>query len=348
MTRPHILYYAQDPGGTRYLDPVITALWDEQIFDWSIMLHPFAKSSALMGEKYAGNRVAFWDQMPAPKSYFEDVIDDLKPDAIVSTTSAQARDASNGMLIATAKGRNIPCMAGLDHWKGLDRFFEDRQPRYFPDQLICIDEVTKTALGEAGLDTSGVHAIGHPGLEHIERNASAPNTIPWRILLISQPIVQASAYHGIYDERVGDHRLMDNIADVLGSDINDGAIEVYLRKHPKDHAGGALPAGIRIDDISDWNRARAHYDVFVGFDSMALIEASLAGAPCVRLALPELADVSDRPVPLEYGVPTMNLNDLPRHIRKAVSESNTPGPNPFSGSTARAADTIRSFVNSII
>lgn len=348
MTRPHILYYAQDPGGTRYLDPVISVLWDEQDFDWSIMLHPFAKNSALMGDKYAASRVAFTNQIPAPKSYFEDVIDDIKPNAILCTTSAQARDNSNGMLIMTAGECGIPCLGALDHWKGLDRFFENTAPRYFPDQLICIDEITKASLGESGLDTSGVQAIGHPGLEHIERNASSPNTAPLRVLLISQPIVQTGAYFGIYEERINGHRLIDSIVDVLGSDINDGTIEVYLRRHPKEHAGDALPADINIDDITDWDVARAHYDVFIGFDSMALIEASLAGAPCVRLALQELADVSDRPVPLEYGVPTMNLNGLPKHIRSAVSESTVSGPNPFSGSTTRAANTIRSFVNSVL
>lgn len=348
MTRPHVLYYAQDPGGTRYLDPVITALWDEQTFDWSVMLHPFAKRSALMDDNYVSNRIAFSDQVPAPQSYFESVIDNLNPDAIVCTTSAQARDASNGALIAAAKARDIPCLAGMDHWKGLDRFFEGDAPQYYPDQLICIDEATKTALHDAGLDTSGVHAIGHPGLEHLECDRPPISASPWRILLVSQPIVEAGAYHGIYDEPLDGHRLIDSIAYALSSDIKNGGVEVYLRRHPKEHAGNALPIGIQIDDIADWNQARAHYDVFVGFDTMALIEASFSGAPCVRLALPELADISDRPVPLDTGVLTTNLKDLSKNIREAVSRSTTPAPNPFSGSTARAADTIRNFVNSIL
>lgn len=348
MGRPHILYYAQDPGGTRYLDPVITALWDEQVFDWSILLHPFAKNSTLMGDTYTSSRVAFSDQTPASQSYFSGLIDDHKPNAIVCTTSAQARDTSNGALIKTARERGIPCLGALDHWKGLDRFFEDDEVLYYPDQLICIDDATKVALGEAELDTSDVHAIGHPGLEHIERIATVSKMSPLRVLLVSQPIVQADAYHGIYDQQINDLRLMDSIADVLRDDINNRTVEVYLRRHPKEHKGDTLPTEIKIDDIADWNHARTHYDVFVGFDSMALIEASFAGAPCVRLTLPALADVSDRPVPIEYGVPTMSLRELPGNIRKAVSISTTPGPNPFSGSTARATDIIKNFVNSVL
>lgn len=332
----------------RYLDPVIVSLWGDEDFDWSIMLHPFAKNSVLMAEKYTTNRTTFSDQVPAPQSYFEGVINDLKPDAIVCTTSAQARDASNGALIAAAKGCGIPCLAGMDHWKGLDRFFEGDVARYYPDQLICIDEDTKTALSDAGLDTSQVHAIGHPGLEHLERDRPPLGATPWRILLVSQPIVQAGAYHGIYDEPFDEHRLIDSISDVLSRDINNGGVEVYLRRHPKEYAGDALPIGIQIDDIADWNQAWTHYDVFVGFDTMALIEASLSGAPCVRLALPELAGISDRPVPLDTGVLTTSLTDLADNIREAVSRSTTPGPNPFSGSTARAADTIRNFVNSVL
>lgn len=346
MPRPKILYYAQDPGGTRYLDPAITTLFDEQEFDWSLVLHPFAKKSVLMDDRYAVCRSDFSNQLPARQSYFETVLADTNPDVIVCTTSAQARDASNSTLIDTARQLGIPCLAGLDHWKGLDRFFEGPYPKYFPDQLICIDDTTKAALGDSGLDTSRIHPVGHPGLEHIERNSTGRTKTPWRLLLVSQPIVQSGAYHGIYDEHINGHRLIDGIADALAAEIQNNTFDVYLRRHPKEHAGDALPAGINIDDIADWDAARTYYDVFVGFDSMALIEASLSGAPCVRMALPELADISDQPVPLDYGVLATKLKDLTGHIHDAVTHAATPGPNPFSGSTVRAATTIKTFVNS--
>lgn len=346
MPRPHILYYAQDPGGTRYLDPVIATLFDEQIFNWSFMLHPFARNSVLVDDRYAGSYLNFSNQTPAPKSYFESVITETKPDAIICTTSAQTRDASNSTLIDTARQLGIPCLAGLDHWKGLDRFFESQEARYFPDQLICIDDATKTTLGDAGLDTSRIHPVGHPGLEHIQHDASVSSTKPWQILLISQPIVQNGAYHGIYDEYINGRRLVDSIADVLRNEIQNGAFEVHLRRHPKEHAGDALPTSVGIDEIPDWDASRAQYDVFVGFDSMALIEASLSGAPCVRMALPELAGISDQSIPLDFGVPAIKLKDLAGHIHNAVTNAAAHGPNPFSGSTARAANTIRTFVNS--
>lgn len=342
MVRPHVLYYAQDPGGTRYLDPVIMELVGDDVFSWSILLHPFAKNSGLMDDKYANQRISFSDQVSVSATYFEGLLTDQNPDAVVCTTSAQARDASNGALIAMAKQHGIPCIAALDHWKGLDRFFEGTEPCFFPDQLICIDDTTKNALGEAGLDTSKVHAVGHPGLEHIGYQAITINAPPWRVLLVSQPIVKDGTYHGIFDQRIGEHGLMDQIADAL----DDKDFELFLRRHPKEYAGSALPMGISMNDDPDWNAARGAYDVFIGFDSMALIEASLSGAPCVRLALPELAEISDQSVPLDYGVPTTTLKDLAANIRLAVGKMTTETVNPFAGSTSRAVDIIRNFVNS--
>lgn len=342
MTRPHVLYYAQDPGGTRYLDPVIATLIDAGIFDWTILLHPFANTSVLMADKYATQRTRFSDDIPASTSFFEGVLNEHEPDVVVCTTSAQARDTSNGALIAATKTHGAPCLAALDHWKGLDRFFEGPDPRYFPDQLICIDDSTKSALGRAGLDMTKVHVVGHPGLEQIEHRKSTRTDPPWRVLLVSQPIVQNGAYHGIYDEQIDETRLSDHIAFAL----DDKDFEIFLRRHPKEHAGSPLPSGVRVDDISDWNTALAYYDVFVGFDSMALIEASLSGAPSVRLTLPEMAGISDQPVPFEYGVPATTFEGLAGTIRSSVSKTSSPAPNPFAGSTICATGIIKNFVNS--
>ena len=286
------------------------------------------------------------DNPPAPRAFFEAVLADHKPDAIICTTSAQTRDASNSTLIAVAREQGIPCLAALDHWKGLDRFFEGSAPAYFPDHLICIDDATTKALGKAGLDISHIDAVGHPGLEHIARDDLRTPKAPWRVLLISQPIVQGGAYHGIFDALIEGRRLIDRVAEILSTDTANGELQMSLRRHPKEHAGAALPSTISLDMHENWNTARAHYDVFVGFDSMALIEASLSGAPCVRLVLPEFAEISDQSVPLNYGVPTPYLKDLVDNIRAAVSQLDTPGPSPFVGATARAADIINTFVNS--
>ena len=344
MARPHVLYYAQDPGGTRYLDPVIAKLIADDIFDWSILLHPFAKNSVFMDDLYTTQRIDFSDSAPASESYFGNVLNEHEPDVIICTSSAQARDASNGALIASARQNGISCLAALDHWKGLDRFFDGPHPHYFPDQLICIDDATKVALGKSGLDITKVRAVGHPGLEHITAQVPTTNNIPLRVLLVSQPIVQDGAYHGIYDEPMGKIRLIDQIANAL----DEPDFDVYLRRHPKEHSGASLPSSVRDDEILNWDMARAHYDVFVGFDSMALIEAALSGAPCVRLALPELAHIADQPVPLNYGIPTNNMKDLAIHIRTASAQCETVAINPFAGSTKRAADVIRNFVNSNI
>lgn len=344
MVRPHVLHYAQDPGGTRYLDPVIIGLIAEDAFDWSILLHPFAKDSMLMDDRFAAERTEFSDDIPASAAFFKDVLKEHKPDVVICTTSAQARDPSNCMLIDATKQLGIPSFAAMDHWKGLDRFFDGDKLRYFPDQLLCIDHTTRDALGTLGTDISKVHPVGHPGLERISHRTIPVREAPWRVLLVSQPIVQDGAYHGIYDERIDGDRLVDHIADALDHDD----FEVYLRRHPKEYAGADLPLGVCADEIPDWNTARAKYDVFIGFDSMALIEASLSGAPCIRLALPEMADISDQPVPLDYGIPTTSLKDLAANIRMAVAQSATPSNNPFMGSTDRAAGTIRNFVNSIL
>lgn len=346
MSRPSILYYAQDPGGTRYLDPVVSELMRRDHFDWSIMLHPFAAGSAFATEDHTDIRASFTDTPPANDDFFVAALDSICPDAIICTTSAQARDSSNGTLIATARHKGIPTIGALDHWKGLDRFFQNNQPDYFPSHLICIDETSVKVLAEVGLDESLISAVGHPGLEQISRANRTPASQPWKILLISQPIARDGSYHGIFDEPYNGQRLVDEITSTLGADISDGAISVHLRSHPKEHVSDTLREQIEIDTCQDWNDALAYYDVFVGFDSMALMEASLSGAPCIRLALTDMPDISDQAIPFEFGVATYDLAALADDIRAAVSRSHASKLNPFDGSTVRACDIIETFVNS--
>lgn len=338
-----ILYYNQDPGGFGYTDPVLLRLLEITDWDWQFMLHPFAAKSQLTNDIYQDRHVPIPGAPPVAHDTFVEYLRENRPDAILCTTSAKERDPSNANLITAARELDIPCVAALDHWKGFYRFFtDDGEPLFFPAGLLCIDDETQRRLGEAGLPVEHIFPIGHPALETIPKKPPLDPDQQQRILLVSQPDIHNDDFEGIFAHRDGGDTLVARIAEVLRPGISSGAVTVSIRFHPKEKKLKDLPAGVSVDDSENWRAAMESHDIFIGLDTIALVEASIAGAICITLDISEFDGFADQKLPFVYSRSVSHVEDINKTIEDALVGPPLESTLSFEGSSDRGA---RSFIN---
>lgn len=296
--------------------------------------------------------------VPVSFATWETYLKEHNVERVFCTTSSPYRDLSNGHLIAAARNLGIPTLGIMDHWKGYDRFFEDGEPRWCPDHICCIDNFCLQKLRDVGFGADCIHVVGHPYLERIcaeSRGAgSAASSI--RVLLVSQPVTSDRSFKGIFFKQFGGQRLIDEIADVLkkgrAHPVGQGQrVNMYIRKHPKEQPLEKLPEGMDADPFPEWNTSLREHHIFIGLDSMALVEAGLAGKPCITLDLPGFRSLSDVSVPFAYSKKAVNTAGLAEALEAAVAALDTSGgngstcPEFLHDSTQRTVDVVERFFN---
>jgi hypothetical protein len=96
-------------------------------------------------------------------------------------------------------------------------------------------------------------------------------------------------------------------------------LQIAIRLHPKEQSDHTLPAGIEIDENPELETSIKEYDIFLGLDSMALVEAYLMGKYCISLQLPEFKILSDNLIPLSFSEKITNLEDLSPKLSDTVN-----------------------------
>lgn len=323
LSNDRLLVYAQDPGGGKYISPVIQELIKSgKIPDLLILVHPlsqgiFSKNGIpyISLEKCIG-------KPPLSEAVWETFLKTQNVTHVFCTTSSPYLDLTNCNLITVSKKLNIPVMGLLDHWKGFDRFFSEDKPIYLPDYTCCIDEFCKCKFEEMGLPVNNVYAVGHPYLEQITGQNWKQNTHGGKInlLLISQPNTVDRSFKGIFFLQMGKKRLIDEIASrvtpLFHSQTED--IHIRYRPHPKERFIETLPEGVELDDNREWVQAMKENDIFLGLDSMALVEAHLAGKYCISFSLPELDSLSDNSIPISFSGMINDMSDLSSVVEGAI------------------------------
>ena len=213
-------------------------------------------------------------------------------------------------------------MGVLDHWKGFDRFFSRGGPDFLPDHICCIDEFCKRKLEDLGVLADRIHTVGHPYLEKIcqeswEGHISADKI---RILLVSQPNTGDQSFKGIFFHRIGKHRLIDELTLLVTRSFSGKGlgVQVCIRPHPKERFMEALPLDLEMDENQEWDQCIRENDIFLGLDSMALIEAHLAGKYCISLELPEFRGLSDNSIPCSFSRKVKDLSELSSALEDAI------------------------------
>lgn len=281
------LVYIQDLGGAKFLLPALNSLKRDTFslmvdsisarFVYSYSKHDFDTTSPSQTKK--GD---FWNNILEEYS------------SVISTTGTRLINPANCKLIEIAKNRNIPCLGFLDHWKGFERFYNDNLENiYLPDWLGVIDELTVTRLKKENIIPGTLRAVGHPWLDFLFlSNDGQGQAATKKILIISQP-----DYGNDFKSIFCQPHLSDQIATFVNAMQGKGYKSFY-RPHPKER--GNCFIDLPRDNMNYMDMLTG-YDIFIGYDSMLLLEASVLGKQTIRIKSEETRKQSGHTIPLLFG-----------------------------------------------
>jgi len=246
---------------------------------------------------------------------------------VFSTTSSPYKDISNCNLICAARKLNVPVLGVMDHWKGFDRFFNNGKSDYLPDQICCIDQESKNMLQKYSIDPNKIHITGHPYLESIcFKNHKKEKKDKVCILLISQPVANDRSFLGIFLKLQKKNQFIDRLIEILTEYFSsrDMLFQLSLRMHPKEKKEmsfiSAFSALIKIDQYPTIEESIKNNDIFIGLNSMALVEAYFSGNECIELDFPILNNMSDRKIEHDFFYKISTLSDIPIVLDTAIKK----------------------------
>lgn len=201
-------------------------------------------------------------------------------------------------LITAARDLNCPSLGFLDHWKWPQRFLDESgRLAYAPDYLGVIDASMLAAVAALGIAPERLSIIGHPVLEEVAA-APARLALPLRLVLISEIDPQRPGL-GIFAKSDLLDRLQ-SLGALMGLDLS-------YRPHPNE-SRDCLPPGLVVDR-HPWPEVLDAFDIFLGHDSMLLLEAAFHGRVAVKLPAPAMAPPSS--IPVSFGLAIEDAAALP-------------------------------------
>tara|TARA_B100001758_G_scaffold105417_1_gene90339 strand:- start:836 stop:1774 length:939 start_codon:yes stop_codon:yes gene_type:complete len=311
-------------GGAKFLAPIINEI-DPKL--QKLIVNPISK---IFVENFFPD--IKYELLDVGKNTIEDFWQMRVPaySSVISTTSSKMIDKANASLIKVCRDNSIPTLGFLDHWKGFDRFFDDNnQPAYLPDWLGVIDEKTKSRLESLKSISSSIFVIGHPWLDFLKQinNKKAICLEPRSILLVSQPD-PLNKFVSIFCEKDNQSQINEYLSLMEAKGYN-----AFYRAHPKEVKScyGHLPL-----DKTNFLDVFDKYEIFIGYDSMMLLEAFMSGKKVLCLKPNNMKNTSDYKIPIKYG------NSLDQPFSKFPLQSNL-----FENSIVRGKELIESFLRDV-
>ena len=322
MTDKKILVYSQDVGGAKYIVPVINAIVAK--YQVLVLVHPLSECIFEKENISFCPLTNYFDSSPPSKNEIESFIVQNRISHVFCTISSTYQDLTNAYLVEICGKLKIPTYGIMDHWKGYDRFFDNvGVMAYFPDQIGCIDSFCREELIKLRKDPARVIVVGHPHLERIfmEKKPNFQNKVMLNILIISQPDTREKSFIGIFLKKNGPGNILDKILEQskqIDSSVN---YRISYRFHPKEKRLMQLPGDIHVDNAKTWEDALFENDIFLGLDSMLLVEAALAGKKCISLLLPEFSDYGNKTIPYRIWENVGDINNLGMILRRTVKSA---------------------------
>jgi len=287
-----ILVYAQDPGGSKAILPVVLKLIKKREINLSIVTHLYAtqifKKKGL--ETYELKHLVH--RTPVTEDDAVDILKKFNPDILFCTTSNNKYDPSNGNFIRAARKYNIPSFGIFDHWKGWDRLSKRDDYTYFlPDILGVIDDYCKDYGISLGISPKHFEIVGHPYLEEIFYNYKiVPLKLrkkygfPKNVILctfFSQPIIEENDGKTTFKSLLSKEKeFLLQIYKICKEKLKTKGRPVLfcVKRHPKERdipfsiINRELPFIIIDDAIESLELARLS-NLVLGIDSMILYES---------------------------------------------------------------------------
>ncbi len=347
----HILIYLQDIGGAKFIAPTIDQILGK--YKTSVVVHPISEAVFKKHKIKYLPLSHFFNTIPPSEGEIKSFLLKNGFSHAFCSLSSPYRDLTNSNLIELCRELKIPTFGIMDHWKGYDRFFDsNREMIYFPEYLGCIDEFSKKEILKYCNDPEKIFIVGHPYLEKLlaKKDALRKEDRTINMLIISQPDTSDRDFLSIFQKTDPDEQIIEKIYEQT---VNAGkSIKVYFRHHPKETKFHSLPEGIIVDKTEDWEDALRNNDIFIGLDSMMLIEAELVGKQCITLNIPEFSDFHNSSVPYDIGSSIKKLNDFEPALQNAIRMIGRQNPDnssdlkkKISGSSERVVHYLERFIN---
>ena len=281
-SRFNTLIYLQDPGGTNFIKNNIDFL--KKNYQTKLAAHnlslPAINSLGISPDFRISNLFSF-------ESWIN-FLEENKIKKVITTLSSKYVDMANCNLIKASKVKNIASMGFFDHWKGYDRLLEGKELTYATDEVCVIDHFVKKNFVNLGFAADKIYEVGHPALEKrlINRvNFNLEKKKILKICVLSQPDTVNKTFESIFlsDKNIFLEKLKTEL------DASSYNFELYIRHHPKEKI---LVSDTIKKDKLDWDSALNFYDIFIGVNSMTLIEAFLYGKKAIFID-PKNFNVSD-------------------------------------------------------
>ena len=340
-SRGKILIYLQDVGGTSFLLPIIKEflLNIKYSKNFIFIIHPLSKFKL---DKIFPNIITISiNCFPISEYEWKKLLDAYLIKSIICTLSENINDPTNANLISQSKKNKIPSIGFMDHWKGFHRLVSPNQSQNIcPDWLGVIDKSSIKNLNTLDVGYKKVEVVGNPALEVIKKVISKSTTEKKYILLVSQPDVFSGSFNSMFDIKIQKKRLIDLISS--SQIMNQSNLSLSFRPHPKDSNLPKLPCGIKLD-VSSKSNVYENYDIFIGFDSMLLFEAHLAGRKSVSIELPEINKITKESTPYEYSFKINKINDLD-DVMRGKFQYNGVRQEVFANSIHRSTNFLTNFL----
>lgn len=370
MLKKHLLIYSQDIGGAQFLLPIISqfisnltnyeSLEDNcNCLETNLVIHKNSESVfERSGLSYTSVNKIFSDSPVTSADWMEYLIRNHITH-LFCTTSSSFRDLTNCNLIFAANQQGVSSLGIFDHWKGVERFFNgEGVAAYLPQRLICIDQFSKDFLRRSIGFECDISSIGHPHLEQIyrrrgrfQRRGNKQNGGTINIVLISQPDTASRHFDSVFVRRCGRTRLVDVIIEEIQKGFSErtDSYRITYRPHSKEALSTRLPDNCYIDYSKSWIETLTHNDVFIGFDSMALIEASVVGKNCISIDQPWSSTIPITTIPNENLFRIDALTTLKDIVLRMERESVSCPPlsNRLKESATRGLKSLREFLTEI-
>jgi hypothetical protein len=225
---------------------------------------------------------------------WEKILIDKKISKVLGTISSKYLDLSNANLFLAAKKMNLESIGWFDHWKGFERLLKGSKLIYHPDKICVIDNFCKDRLMKLGFDEEKIIIVGHPVLflRKVNQLGSFSKAgSPMKICIISQPDVQSKKFKSVF--AIDNFYLLELIIKSITFSYPESIIR--YRPHPKESLSYN---GLPFDKLL-WDESINFFDIFIGVNSINLIESLLYKKNTIFLE-PRYYKIQDKEFPLEF------------------------------------------------
>lgn len=221
----------------------------------------------------------FISQETLTRNQLKNLLHDKTFDFFLSGTSIG--ETIDKILLELCKKEKIPTVCVLDSWVNYwMRFSITHNLEAVPDYICVMDELARREMLAENFPAERIIVTGNPFFDSFIDGIDQEKEDAERILFISQPLKHAETMGAArlsYDE----YSVLNDLVSIFDQIGQEKRKQVVIRLHPREEKGKfdkiVNRSGFCYDTILDIKSSISFSGLVIGMNSMALIQAALAG-----------------------------------------------------------------------